>query len=75
MRRDLPPAVTATLLLGTPSHPATTSSTVTYLSYSGHGDLAAETDNAGSRTTSHTYDPFGAPLDTPPANSASHQLM
>jgi RHS repeat-associated protein len=41
--------------------------------YSGHGDLAAETNSSGTRTTDHTYDPFGAPLDTPPANATAHR--
>ena len=39
-----------------------------YLYYNGHGDLAAETDGSGARTALHTYDPFGAPLDTQPAD-------
>jgi RHS repeat-associated protein len=56
------------------SGPPTSSSTATYLYYSGHGDLAAEADPAGARTASHTYDPYGAPLDTPPANTTSHRF-
>jgi RHS repeat-associated protein len=46
----------------------TTGSTVTYLYYNGHGDLAAEADSAGTRTNVFTYDPFGAPKQTQPAN-------
>jgi RHS repeat-associated protein len=45
-----------------------------YLYYNGHGDLAAEADASGSRTALHTYDPFGAPTDAPPANSTSHRF-
>jgi RHS repeat-associated protein len=40
----------------------------TYLYYSGHGDTTAEADASGNRTASHTYDPFGAPVDTVPTN-------
>ncbi len=50
--------------------PPTTGSTVTYLFYNGHGDLAAEANSAGTRTSSYTYDPFGAPKQTQPANKA-----
>jgi RHS repeat-associated protein len=48
----------------------TTGSTVTYLYYNGHGDLAAEADSAGTRTNAFTYDPFGAPKQTQPADKA-----
>ncbi len=41
----------------------------TYLYYSGHGDLAASADLSGNRTASYTYDPFGAPNQTPAANT------
>ncbi len=51
----------------------TSGSTVTYLYYSGHGDLAAEANNLGTRTAAHNYDPFGAPLDAPPADQTSHR--
>jgi RHS repeat-associated protein len=51
---------------GTP----TTGTTVTYLSYNGHGDLAAEVDSAGTRTNAYTYDPFGTPRQTQPTNKA-----
>ena len=54
--------------------PPTTSSTVSYLYYNGHGDLAAEVDQSGASTATHAYDPFGAPLDTPPANSTIHRF-
>lgn len=47
--------------------------TPTYLYYNGHGDLAAEANNTGTLTTNHSYDPFGAPNDTPPANTISHR--
>jgi RHS repeat-associated protein len=49
-------------------------SAVTYLYYDGHGDLAAEANSSGTVTATHTYDPFGAPLDTPPANTTSHRF-
>jgi RHS repeat-associated protein len=57
--------------------PPTTSSTATYLYYDGHGNLAAEADSSGNITSGgeHTYDPFGAPLDTPPANATSHRYV
>jgi RHS repeat-associated protein len=51
----------------------TTASTVSYLFYNGHGDLAAETNSAGTATAIHTYDAFGGPSDTPPANATSHR--
>src|SRR4051794_13284220 len=44
-----------------------------YLYYNGHGDLAAEADGSGTRTALHTYTPFGAPNDSPPANSTVHR--
>ena len=53
--------------------PPSTASTVSYLYYSGHGDLAAEADASGSRTAAHSYGPFGTPNDPPPANSTSHR--
>jgi RHS repeat-associated protein len=43
-----------------------------YLYYNGHGDLAAEADASGTRTALHTYDPFGAPIDTQPSNQTVH---
>lgn len=55
--------------------PLTSGFTVTYLYYDGHGNLAAEADSSGTVTTTHTYDPFGAPLDTPPANTTSHRFV
>lgn len=48
--------------------PPTTASTTSVLYYNGHGDLAATADQAGTRTGSHSYDPFGAPRQTQPAN-------
>jgi RHS repeat-associated protein len=53
--------------------PPTTASTPTYLYYNGHGDLAAEANSAGTRTAAHSYDPFGTPLDTLPANTTTHR--
>ena len=44
-----------------------------YLYYNGHGDLAAEANSSGTRTALHTYDPFGAPLDTQPADQTVHR--
>jgi RHS repeat-associated protein len=44
-----------------------------YLYYNGHGDLAAEADASRNPTgTPQTYDPFGAPLATQPANTTEH---
>ena len=51
------------------SGPPQISSTVTYLYFNGHGDLAAEANQSGTRTAAATYDPFGAVLQTPPANA------
>lgn len=49
--------------------PPAASSTITYLYYNAHGDLAAEANSSGTRTALHTYDPFGAPLDTAPLDT------
>jgi len=48
--------------------PPTSSTSVSFLYYNGHGDLAAEANTSGSRTAAYTYDPFGAPKQTQPAN-------
>jgi RHS repeat-associated protein len=61
------PAGDLTQFAGTPT------ATPTYLYYNGHGDLAAEADGSGNRTALHTYTPFGAPNDTPPANATVHR--
>jgi RHS repeat-associated protein len=50
--------------------PPETATSATYLYYSGHGDLAATANHTGTRTNAYTYDPFGAPLQTQPADSA-----
>lgn len=55
------------------SGPPSTGSTVSYLYFNGHGDLASTADGAGARTAAHTYDPFGTPLQAPPANTASER--
>jgi RHS repeat-associated protein len=53
--------------------PPATPSTVSYLYYNGHGDLAATADASGNPTgTPQTYDPFGAPLTTQPTNITEH---
>jgi RHS repeat-associated protein len=49
--------------------------TPTYLYYDGHGNLTAEADPTGTQTANHTYDPFGAPLDTAPLNSTLHRYL
>jgi RHS repeat-associated protein len=49
----------------------TTGSTVSFLYYNGHGDLAANADPGGNRTSAHSYDPFGTPLQTLPSNATS----
>jgi uncharacterized protein RhaS with RHS repeats len=49
-------------------------SAATYLYYDGHGDLAAEANSSGTVTAAHSYDPFGALLDAPPANATSHRF-
>ena len=43
--------------------PISLSTANNFLYYSGHGDLAIETDNTATVEDTHTYDPFGAPLD------------
>jgi RHS repeat-associated protein len=53
--------------------PPDATSTVSYLYYSGHGDLAAEADSGGTLTADHNYGPFGGPGDTPSTNSTSHR--
>lgn len=45
-----------------------TGSTVSYLYYNGHGDLTATADASANRTSSVTYDPFGAPRQAQPTN-------
>jgi RHS repeat-associated protein len=55
--------------------PPTTSSTATYLYYDAHGNLAAEANSSGTQTANHTYDPFGAPTDTPPSNTTLHRFV
>lgn len=53
--------------------PPISATPVSFLYYSGHGDLTAEADTSGSSTANHTYtDPFGAPVETQPANSTVH---
>jgi RHS repeat-associated protein len=51
----------------------TSSTTVSYLYYSGHGDLAAQADGTGAPTATYTYDPFGAPDDGVPANTTTER--
>jgi hypothetical protein len=55
--------------------PPTGSSTPTYLYYDAHGDDAAEANSSGTLTASHSYDPFGAPLDTVPPNATVHRFV
>jgi RHS repeat-associated protein len=55
------------------SGPPTSSSAVSFLYYSGHGDLAAEANSLGTRTNSYSYDPFGAPNDGVPVNSTTER--
>jgi RHS repeat-associated protein len=50
------------------------SSTADFLYYDGHGNLAAEANPSGTQTANHTYDPFGGPLDTVPANTTVHRF-
>jgi RHS repeat-associated protein len=44
-----------------------------YLYYNGHGDLAAAANTSGARTYAYTYDPFGAPRETVPTNTATER--
>jgi RHS repeat-associated protein len=51
----------------------TSSTTVSYLYYSGHGDLAAEASALGARTAAYTYDPFGAPNESVPDSTTTER--
>jgi RHS repeat-associated protein len=55
--------------------PPISTSTVTYLYYDAHGNLAAEANTSGTQTANHTYDPFGAPLDSVPSNTTTHRFV
>jgi len=55
--------------------PPTSTSSVTYLYYDAHGNLAAEASSSGSQTGNHTYDPFGTPTDTTPSNTTIHRYV
>jgi RHS repeat-associated protein len=46
---------------------------VSFLYYSGHGDLAAEAGVGGSRTADYTYDPFGTPLQAQTPNTTAER--
>jgi RHS repeat-associated protein len=51
----------------------TTSTTVEFQYYNGHGDLAATANTSGTRTDAFTYDPFGAPLQSLPSNTLAQR--
>ena len=55
--------------------PPATTSTTTYLYYDAHGNLTAEQTNTA--TNQHTYDPYGAPIDTNtlPTNTTTHRYV
>lgn len=53
--------------------PPSGSSTTSFLYYDAHGNLAAESDSTGTQNVNHTYDPFGAPLESQPANTTVHR--
>ncbi len=53
--------------------PTTGQTAVSFLHSNAHGDLAAETNPAGTRTAAYTYDPYGAPLESPPADTTSER--
>lgn len=55
--------------------PPTTGTTISFHYYNGHGDLAAEADNSGNRTAAYTYDPFGTPLESVPANQTAERWL
>ncbi|HEU6446656.1 MAG TPA: PA14 domain-containing protein [Gaiellaceae bacterium] len=48
--------------------PPVSSTTVAFLHYNGHGDLAASSDQTGMRGHEYTYDPFGAANQALPTN-------
>jgi RHS repeat-associated protein len=54
--------------------PPRSTSTVSYLYYDAHGNLAAEANSSGSQTADHTYDPFGGPTDSVPSNTTIHRF-
>jgi RHS repeat-associated protein len=54
--------------------PPITASTVSFRYYDGHGNLAATADLNGARTGQTRYDPFGAPLETLPANTTAERF-
>jgi RHS repeat-associated protein len=52
-----------------------TTTLVSYEYYNGHGDLAAEADTSGNRTSAYAYDPFGYLREgTTPGNSTSERF-
>jgi len=53
--------------------PPLLSSTVSFLYYSGHGDLAADADSTGTRTAAYRYDPFGSLLQSTPTNTTTQR--
>jgi RHS repeat-associated protein len=55
--------------------PPTSTSTVTFLYYDGHGNLAAEANSSGTLTANHTYDSFGAPNDSTLSNTTVHRFV
>lgn len=55
--------------------PPKSTSTADYLYYDAHGNLAGEANSSGTLTGNHTYDPFGAPLDSAPSNATTHRFV
>jgi RHS repeat-associated protein len=56
------------------SGPPAAGTAVSFLYYDDHGNLVAEANGTGTRTAAHSYDPFGAPFDSQPANSTVHRF-
>ena len=54
--------------------PTTGQTAVSFAYYDAHGDLAAETTTSPTGKTNYSYDPFGAPLQTPAANITTERF-
>jgi RHS repeat-associated protein len=55
--------------------PPVSGSTKTFKYYDARGNLGAEANSSGTRTNAYSYDPFGAPLQSQPANTTVARWM
>ncbi len=51
------------------------SSALYWVYYDAHGNVVGEANASGATTAAHSYDPFGAPLDTVPTNTTTHRYV